>query len=122
MERLLLRFIRTSLGGLLTRLLFTSFSFVLPMKRLRDTSTLMAFFHPQPSHKLHILIVAKQKYETILDIPPDEIEFKKDLFDTVKSLIKEYNLEEGAYRLIMNGGDYQDVDHLHFHLIADDDL
>lgn len=122
MERLLLRFIRTSLGGLLTRLLFTSFSFVLPMKRLRDTSTLMAFFHPQQSHKLHILIVAKQKYETILDIPPDEIEFKKDLFDTVKSLIKEYNLEEGAYRLIMNGGDYQDVDHLHFHLIADDDL
>ena len=122
MKRLLFWLTRTRLGGLVSRLLFANFSFALPMKRLRDTSTLVAFFHPQPSHKLHILIVAKRKYKTIFDIPPSEKQFTDDLFVTVKSLIKEFHLEEGAYRLILNGGDYQEVDHLHFHLISDNDL
>ena len=122
MKRLMLWLARTRLGSLLIKLLFANFSFALPVKRLRDTSTLVAFFHPQPSHKLHILIVAKRKYKTIFDIPPSEKQFTDDLFVTVKSLIKEFHLEEGAYRLILNGGDYQEVDHLHFHLISDGDL
>ena len=122
MKRLLFWLARTRLGGLLLKLLFVNFSFALPMKRLQETDTLIAISHPRPSHTLHILIVPKLKYKTIFDIPPNECEFKKDLFETVKSLIREFSLEDGAYRLILNGGDYQEVDHLHFHLISDDDL
>jgi histidine triad (HIT) family protein len=121
MKRLLLWLARTRLGGLLAKLLFVNFNFVLPMKRLRETDTLMAVFHPRPTHSLHILIVPTLKYATIFDIPPGDNEFTNDLFETVKSLIREYNLEERAYRLILNGGDYQEIDHLHFHLISDDD-
>ena len=83
---------------------------------------MVAFFHPQPSHNLHILIVPKLKYGSILDIPAGESVFTNDLFETVKSLIRQFNLEQGAYRLIMNGGDNQEVDHLHFHLISDNEL
>jgi histidine triad (HIT) family protein len=122
MKRSLFWLARTRLGGLLIKLLFVNFIFAFPMKRLRETDTLMAIFHPRPSHKLHILIVPKLKYDTIFDIPPNENEFTNDLFETVKSLIREFSLEDGAYRLILNGGDYQEVDHLHFHLISDDDL
>ena len=28
-------------------------------------------------------------------------------------------MEAGGYRLLVNGGAYQDVPHLHFHLVAD---
>lgn len=122
MKRLLFWLARTRLGGLLTKLLFANFSFALPMKRLRETDTLMAIFHPKPSHKFHILIVPKLKYKTIFDIPADDNKFTNDLFETLKSLIKEFNLEDGAYRLILNGGHNQKVDYLHFHLISDDDL
>lgn len=121
MKSFLLRLVRTRLGSFLIGFLFVHFSFSLPVKRLRETQTLVAFFHPQPSHKLHILIVPKLKYGSILDIPPGESVFANDLFETVKSLIKEFNLEQGAYRLIMNGGDNQEVNHLHFHLISDND-
>jgi diadenosine tetraphosphate (Ap4A) HIT family hydrolase len=31
-----------------------------------------------------------------------------------------FNLESKGYRLIVNGGNAQEVDHLHFHLISDD--
>ena len=122
MKRLLFWLARTRLGGFLMKLLFINFSFALPTKRLRETDTLIAIFHPRPSHRLHILIVPKLKYETVFDIPPGDNEFTNDLFETVKSLIREFNLEDRAYRLILNGGEYQEVDFLHFHLISDDAL
>jgi histidine triad (HIT) family protein len=122
MKRFLLWFARTKVGSFLIGFLFVHFSFSLPMKRLKETKTLVAFFHPQPNHKVHILIVPKLKYRSILDIPPGETTFTNDLVETLKSLIKQFDLEQGAYRLIMNGGDNQEVDHLHFHLISDDDL
>jgi histidine triad (HIT) family protein len=118
MRNLLYRLAKMRLGRFLIRLLFANFSFALPMKRLRETDTLIAFFHPKPSHKLHILIVPKMRYETISDIPPGG-GFTDDLFETVKYLIKQFDLK--SYRLILNGGDYQEIGQLHFHLISDED-
>jgi histidine triad (HIT) family protein len=122
MKAFLTRCSRTKLGGFVISLLFTNFSFALPVKRLRETETLMAIFHPNPSYKLHILIIPKLKYKSIFDIPPGENEFTSDLFSTIMSLANEFELEKKAYRLILNGGNYQEVDHLHFHLVSDDAL
>jgi histidine triad (HIT) family protein len=121
MRDLLYRLARMRMVSSLIRLLLANFSFALPVKRLRETDTLMAFFHPTPSHKLHILIVPKMRYETVFDIPPGGDGFTDDLFETVKYLIKQFDLESGSYRLILNGGDYQEISHLHFHLISDED-
>jgi diadenosine tetraphosphate (Ap4A) HIT family hydrolase len=35
-------------------------------------------------------------------------------------LITEFKLEDSGYRLITNGGIYQDIPQLHFHLISDE--
>jgi diadenosine tetraphosphate (Ap4A) HIT family hydrolase len=48
-----------------------------------------------------------------------DTDFLLDLIQTVQSLVKELNLEASGYRLIANGGAYQDVPHLHFHLISE---
>ena len=40
---------------------------------------------------------------------------------TIQSLVHEFYLEDG-YRLIANGGAYQDIPILHFHLVAGDNL
>ena len=37
----------------------------------------------------------------------------------MNSLVAELQLEKRGYRLIANGGAYQDVPHLHFHLVSD---
>ena len=94
-------------------------SFAIPVKRLRETPTLLAFHHPSPSYPLHILIVPKRGYRSLLDVPPEDGDFSRDLFATVQSLIREFGLGESGYRLIANGGAYQDVAVLHFHLIAE---
>jgi diadenosine tetraphosphate (Ap4A) HIT family hydrolase len=43
-----------------------------------------------------------------------------DLFATARMLVDDLNLAQPGkgYRLICNGGDYQDVPQLHFHLIS----
>jgi diadenosine tetraphosphate (Ap4A) HIT family hydrolase len=102
------------------RWVFRHMSFAVPVKRLRETSTLMAFHHPKPSYPFHILLTTKRPFSSLMDIPADETTFMRDLIETVQSLVKEYKLEENGYRLITNGGIYQDIPQLHFHLISDE--
>jgi len=92
-------------------------SFAIPVKRLRETSNLIAFHHPSPSYQVHILLVPKRQVQTLADLDPGDNAFLTDLYSTVQSLVKELDLS--AYRLIVNGGEYQDFPHLHFHLISD---
>jgi histidine triad (HIT) family protein len=99
--------------------IFTYMSFVIPVERLRETATLLAFYHPRPGYPLHILIVPKRALGSLAELRPQDSDFTADLFQTVQSLVAEFNLEEAGYRLISNGGRYQDVPHLHFHLISD---
>ncbi len=96
---------------------FTFMSFAIPVKRLRETSNLIAFHHPSPSYKVHLIIVPKRQVQTLAELDPQDTAFLTDLYSTVQSLVKEFDLK--AYRLIVNGGEYQDFPHLHFHLISD---
>ena len=113
------RFARTLPGVGVMNWALAHAPFVIPSERLRETETLIAFHHPNPSHSLHILIVPKATIRTIMDVTSDSNDFPADLFAVVQSIVEELNLEESSYRLIMNGGVNQDVKQLHFHLISD---
>jgi histidine triad (HIT) family protein len=97
--------------------IFTHMSFLIPANRLRETSSLLAFHHPSPGYKFHVLIVPKRQVDSISNLDPQDTAFLTDLYSTVQSLVNEFQLK--AYRLIVNGGEYQDFPHLHFHLISD---
>ena len=109
---------RSWLGRRLIGRLFEATSFALPVRRLRETKTLLAFHHPQPAYPVHILIVPKKALGSLGDLGPADADFLQDLFTVVKSLVEELGMEKAGYRLIANGGKYQDVPQLHFHLVA----
>jgi len=114
-----LQLVRSRAGGALLRWGFASMSFLIPVERLRETPSLLAFHHPSPSYPVHILIVPRRAYRTLLEIPPQDSDFLRDLLETVQSLVRELDLEASGYRLVANGGPYQDVPMLHFHLISE---
>jgi histidine triad (HIT) family protein len=91
-------------------------SFVIPVNRLRETETLMAFHHPKPSYPFHVLLVPKKSVESLMRLDLTDSAFLIDLYSTVQSLVEEFHLS--AFRLIVNGGEYQDFPQLHFHLIS----
>ena len=119
MKNLLYLIAKTWLGGLILHYLFAFFSFVIPGEKLIDNQVLMAFHHPTPSYPLHILLVPKAKYRSLKNLPSDDSRFEVELFRAVNELVQNYNLMEKGYRLIVNGGISQDVNHLHFHLISE---
>ncbi len=96
---------------------FTHMSFAIPVKRLRETETLMAFHHPKPAYPFHVLLVPKKAVASLKEFNANDDAFLSDLYSTVQSLVDEFHLS--AYRLIVNGGAYQDFPQLHFHLIAE---
>ena len=92
-------------------------SFAIPVQRLRETETLLAFYHPKPAYKFHVLLVPKKSVASLKDLDSNDAVFLVGLYSTVQSLVDEFHLS--AYRLIVNGGEYQDFPQLHFHLISD---
>jgi histidine triad (HIT) family protein len=96
---------------------FAHMSFAIPVKRLRETNSLMAFYHPKPAYSFHVLLVPKKAVASLKDLDTTDTTFFTDLYSVVQTLVDEFQLP--AYRLIVNGGEYQDFPQLHFHLISE---
>ena len=96
--------------------MFAHMSFALPVKRLHETNTLMAFYHPMPSYPFHVLLVPKKAVASLIEFDSTDALFLTDLYSTVQNIVNEFQLP--AYRLIVNGGEFQDFPQLHFHLIS----
>jgi histidine triad (HIT) family protein len=109
----------TPIGHTIIGWFFAHLSFMLPVKRLRETSTLIAFNHPKPAYPVHILLVPKKALPGLGDLSPADDAFLLEVFQTVVSLAEELNLSARGYHLIVNGGKYQEVPQLHFHLISE---
>ena len=87
-----------------------------------ENKNVVAFKDLNPKAKIHILIVPKKHYETILDL--DEKEIMEDMLTAVKEIAKEYKIEEDGVRLINNCKEYggQEVMHLHIHMLGGEKL
>ena len=97
--------------------MFAHVSFVIPVKRLRETGTLPPFYRPGPAQPFHVHILPKKAVERPADISGVEAGILIDLFSRVRSRVDEFHLP--ACRSIVNGGAYQDFPQLNFHLISE---
>ena len=111
-------FARSKFARFLLGWIFAHMSFLIPVKRLYETETMLAFYHPQPSYAVHILLVPKKAVANLMELDPSDDIFLADLYRITQKLVSEMNLAEVGYRLLVNGGEYQDVPQLHFHLIS----
>jgi len=116
--RLVLRLVHARPGRFITGWIFAHMSQLLPVDRLAETGTLIAFRHPQPAYPFHVLIVPKKQVDSLASLDPADSAFLSDLYSTVQSLVKQFDLSAEGYRLIVNGGKFQDFPQLHFHLVS----
>jgi histidine triad (HIT) family protein len=115
---LLRNFLNTRFGQWLTPRIFKHASFLIPGKRLRESPNWLVIQHPQPAYPTHFLVLPKREYRDWMSIPAADAPFISELIDITQSLIGEFNLKEEGYRIIINGGKYQDFPHLHVHLVS----
>lgn len=75
---------------------------------------LMVFPDINPVKKIHLLIIPKKHLVDFLDLEDDLLLAK--IKNKIQTLTKTYNLTKSGFRIVVNGGGAQAIDHLHFHL------
>lgn len=78
----------------------------------------LAFLDVNPVYKTHILIVPKRHIDSVLTLKNSDAEDVIDMYNIAGELIAKNQLD--AFRLVVNGGKFQHVGHLHVHLMAGD--
>lgn len=93
------------------------FSKKIKVKKVKETKNLIAFHHTKPSYPLHIVIVPKEHIVKLTDL--NEMDLIKEVFEVATEIIKEKKLDNSNFRIITNGGTFQDSKHIHFHLVSE---
>lgn len=89
-----------------------------PAYRLYENTTTLAFLDIEPATRGHTLVIPKEHYETVTDIPDDLI---GEVFQTVRriAVTLESVCEPDGVNLVQSNGRTagQDVFHAHVHVI-----
>lgn len=107
---------KTPLGDLIVGLAFGKFSKVLPVKRVKETDKVIAFWHPKPFWEKHILIVPKKAIPNIVLLKDEDYEYVEEVYKVAKEIVLELGWDKTDYFILTNGGTRQEVNQLHFHL------
>jgi len=82
-----------------------------------QTELVVAFDDINPVASTHILILPKEHFGTFLDIKNTHDKILVEMVSVAQKLIREKKIEDG-FKLVFNGGRYQHVPHLHWHLLG----
>ena len=118
-NRMLFALARGRAVGVVVRWGFAHMSGCLPVSRLYETDSVVAFYHPRPSYSVHVLIVPKRGIAGLAALGAKDMPVLGDVVAAAQHLVRTLGLEKRGYRLVVNGGAYQDVGQLHFHLISE---
>lgn len=92
---------------------------VIPAKIISETPSSVAFLDAFPLAKGHVLVIPKEHYDRVQDIPDKE---SVDLFETAKKTIAKVDKISGATLMAIHNGraSGQEIPHVHIHLVPRD--
>lgn len=90
----------------------------IPKDFIYESENIVVFPDINPSAEIHILIVPKRHIGSIQDLSDSDGPLLAEIYQVVNKLVKDNNLENSLYRIVVNGGKAQHVPHLHFHLLG----
>lgn len=80
-----------------------------------ENDIVIAIKNINPVADTHILLIPKVHINSFMDLTDSNIQ--NEMFKVAQILIKEKKIEN-AYKMVFNGGKYQKVMHLHWHLLG----
>ncbi len=86
------------------------------VEKITETENVLAFYHTKPSWTFHVVIVPKKHVSNLVEL--ENMDLIKEIFEIASAIIIEKGLDNTNYKIITNGGDFQDSKHLHFHLVS----
>lgn len=89
----------------------------IPSTVVYEDEAILAFKDIEPQAPVHIVIIPKEHYKSVLEVTDPEVYQK--LLEAGKKISEKLGLDNG-FRLVINTGEEggQTVDHLHMHLLS----
>ena len=79
-----------------------------------EDDDIMVFPDLNPAREVHFLIVPKKHLKDYMSLKDDNLMIKVN--KVIQKMIKKQKLYSNGYKLFLNGGGAQIIDHLHIHL------
>lgn len=88
----------------------------IPTEFLYSDEDIMVVKDVHPKKPVHLLIIPKEHIPEFVAVT--DIALFGKLGRVVQHMIREYSLQDKGYKIEVNGGGSQEVDHLHIHLMG----
>ncbi len=81
-----------------------------------EDKDVMVFPDINPAKPVHILVVPKKHIEDFADL--SDVNLLSKIKKTIDQVVKNQKLSNKGYRVSVNGGGAQLINHLHFHIVG----
>lgn len=88
----------------------------IPKEFTYEDDEIMVFPDLNPEKPVHILVVPKKHIEDFADLADKNLLVK--LKTTIDKVVKKEKLNNRGYRVTVNGGGSQLINHVHFHVVG----
>ncbi len=92
----------------------------IPAKIIYEDEYIVAFEDINPKAPVHLLIIPKDHFSSLNDIPADKQELLGHIVLQARKLAEKKGIKDMGYRIVLNTGKNsgQEVFHIHFHLLG----
>lgn len=92
----------------------------IPAKVIYENERILAFEDINPQAPLHILIIPKEHFASLNEVPEEKRNILPELLLQARQIAKERGISEKGYRIVLNTAKDagQEVFHIHFHLLG----
>jgi len=92
----------------------------IPAKVVYEDETILAFEDIHPKAPTHVLIIPKDHFASLNDVPEDKGDFLGHILIKARQIARDKGIAESGYRIVLNTArdSGQDVFHIHFHLLG----
>ncbi len=92
----------------------------IPCTKVYEDENTLAFRDIDPKAPSHVLVITKEHFGAIHEIPADQGSVIVQLMNAVTEVVKRENLVSEGYRLVINSGENggQMVPHIHVHVLG----
>ena len=89
---------------------------IIPKEFTYEDESIMVFPDINPVAPVHLLIMPKKHIVDFLYL--EDAKLWEKIKTIIQKMIREQKIEDKGYRLVVNGGGAQIIDHLHIHLMG----
>lgn len=117
LKKTLFSLARSNVSGYFIGFIFEHLPGLIPVDKIAENKQVIVFYHPVKHWEKHVLVVPKKSTRSFLSFDLNSSSDQNLLITILKeATITARHLEMDMYTILVNGGKYQDVPQVHFHL------